>query len=1420
MKIFRIILLFLSWFIYSSLCAQPFINISSYDNNRHGINNNVRCIIQDKMGLIWLSTYDGLYKFDGNSFTCYKASIGNDSPLISNHIEQLCENSQSDLWCLAKNKLFLFERPQNRFYQQSSILNDSLLSQWSIERIYNLSGKTFFTTGKGGVFSVDDKDQSHTPQLLIKESTSRYPISQIVSDKQASCWVFFKDKITVIHQDSLITFRHHFQQMTEMADRYWLISNNGKIAYTDTRYSSPQFLPNPYQIRRIHSSLKYNKKFIYFATDRGILILNTQNNEQQILPLHKADVEPKQLHIDSQNSLWASTDQNFIFKINLATFQTETVNIQTTHQQTQPVIHSFIEDTLHNNIWLCNDEHTDFWFFSKEKNAFVHKESEVLQSSIRSKLLDKDGNLWIGSFEGLKLITFHENKFQDTSVNEEVLFIFKEQNGNIWYSTREGYIRIHDSSFNFLGYLDENGNLTNQKKKFNRLVFHIIEDRKGNIWMAARYKGLLLLKRRGMHHFDIQTFCYDENDPYSINEKNVYTIMEDSYGQIWTGGLEGGINLIQQTSDGKYFFINSRNLWKQWERKEPTDIRCFLQIFPSTILVACDAGLYSFDCKLSNISDIRFYHNRREPNRPESLSNNTALCLLQSTTGKIYVGTSGGGLCKITSNNLLSDSIRFQAMTKIKDGLPSDIIYTLAEDNNQKIWAFCDNNLFSFPDDESTIESYINYQQPNQHRFSMGNCIQLNNNHLLKGYGNGLFSFNPEHISKRQNTPSLYISDITPIEKQNHTNSEPTESMEFPPSERDLSINYSVLDYQRNAPVSYAYRLVGFDDTWKYHTNERTINYMNLPAGKYTFEVRSTNGDGVWVENTRKINLHFIPTFWETQWAYCIYMLIGFIVLGTICYIYKRFYLLRHKLKLEQTMTETKLNFFTDISHEIRTPLTLIDGPVDEVLRDQKLSEESREYLLVVQKNVRHILNMIHHILDFKKIEGQQKHLTLEPFDVQQELGNIMEHFSSIAKEKSIAFHLISHSDSCILWADKEKFERILFNLLSNAFKYTDNGKKIAVTLTHDEKFISISVSDEGCGIEKERIPDLFKRFETIAKDNLFKPSSGLGLAMVKSLADAHQANILVESEQGRGSCFTIRFKKGFKHFEKEKNVEVTLKQSVSHLEPATELSENQQPTILIVEDNDELRLFITQILGTQYHVIEATNGKEGIEMAHIHWPDLIISDVMMPEMDGFNMVKALKNDPDIYLIPIILLTAKSTIDDKIKGAELAVDDYIVKPFSTTYLKTKVNSLLKQRELLRMQILNEAKQKGTAFQLPTTFPQEQIKSADEKFIQELMKVIEQNLSQPTMVIDDIASTFNMSRSLFNRKVKAILGCPPIDLVVNMRIKHALSLLETTDYNISEIAYRSGFNDPRYFSRIFKKMTGKTPKQYQQNKHMV
>ena len=1418
MKNLKICFFYILWFICIPLSAQPFTNITNYDNNQHGINNNVRHIIQDKTGLIWFSTYDGLYKFDGTTFTCYKATIENNFPLISNHIEQLCENSNKDIWCLVKNKPYLFKRPQNIFLQPEAIKNDTIFGYWNIDHIYNLSGKTIFTNRKGGVFFVNDNDHSHTPHLLIQESTSISPIHQITTDKNGSLWIFYRDKTIIIHSNSFSTFNHGFLQTTEIANCHWLFSMNGEIAYTDTHYSLPQFIPNPYQIHRINSFVKHKEKFIYLATNQGIVLLNTQNREQQIIQIPISNVEPQKLFIDSHNHLWVSTNHSLIFKIDLITYQTETINIQLTSTQATPAIHSFIEDTFCDNIWICNDTHTDFWFYSKDKGFFVHEKNKILQSTLRSRFLDRDGNLWLGSYEGLKLITFHENKFHNTSINEEVLCIFKERNGNIWYSTREGYIRIHDSHLNLLGYLNENGEITSSKTKFNRLVFQIIEDRHSNIWIAARGNGLLLLKKEKNNKYHIQTFQYNENDPYSINESNVYTLMEDSYGHIWVGGLDGGINLISQAENGEYIFINTRNQWTHLKDKEPRSIRCFLQIYPSTMLVGCDAGLYTFNCQFDSTNNIKFFHNHRNENIKHSLSNNVVLCLLHSTTGEIYVGTSGGGLCKIISDNLLSDTIHFKTMTQIKDGLPSDIIYALAEDHNQKIWAFCDNNLFCIPTDKTTIESYINYLNPNHYRFTLGNSIQVNNNYLLKGYSHGLFTFDPLHIFKKQNIPSLYISSISPIGKQKSSDNEPTYDMTFPPSERNLSINYSVLDYQRNTPINYAYRLVGFDDTWKYHTNERTINYMNLPAGKYIFEVRSTNGDGVWVENTQKIKLNIIPTFWETKWAWVVYLFISILTFCTIFYIYQRFYMLRHKLKLEQAMTETKLNFFTDISHEIRTPLTLIDGPVDEVLRDKELSNESREYLLVVQKNVRHILNLIHHILDFKRIESQQNRLALEPLNPYQELENIMNHFASIAKEKNITFNLISQSKKCTLWADKEKFERIFFNLLSNAFKYTENGKKITVTLTNEDKYITVSVADEGCGIEKKRIPELFKRFETIAKDNLFKPSSGLGLAMVKSLADAHQATIQVESEPHKGSCFNIRFKEGFKHFEKNKNVEITQENAIVHQETIIDLTENKLPSILIVEDNNELRLFVKQILGTQYQVIEATNGKEGLEMARLHWPDLIISDVMMPEMDGFNMIKSLKNDPDIYLIPIILLTAKSTIDDKIKGAELGVDDYIIKPFSTTYLRTKVDALLKQRELLHTQILNEAQQKGVSFQLPTSILQEKINSTDTLFVQNLMKFIEENISNSTMVIEDIASTFNMSRSLFNRKVKAILGCTPIDLVINKRIKYALLLLDTTDYNISEIAYRAGFNDPRYFSRIFKKITGKTPKQYQQDKH--
>ena len=496
MKNYIISILFFLDITSISTYAQPFINIASYDNNRHGINNNVRHIIQDKTGLIWLSTYDGLYKFDGNSFTCYKATIDNDSPLISNHIEQLCENSNQDLWCLVKNKPFLFERPQNRFSQPNNIKSDTLFNQWDIDNIYNISGKTIFTTNKGGVFSINDIDHSHISHLFIPEKPISYPIHQIINDQQEGFWIFFKDKTIIIHRNSQITFNSSFQQMIETVDRYWLISNNGQIAYTDSLYSTPQILPNPYQIRKIHSSLKYKEKFIYFATDQGILILNTQNHEQQFYHLPISSMEAEQLYIDSQDQLWISTNQAIVLKMKLTTHKLEIINIQTKHPQENVNIHSFIEDTIHHNIWLCNNTHTDFWFLSKEQNQFIHEPINEMNTFIRSRLLDKDGNLWIGNHEGLKLITFHENKFQNKSICEEVLCIFKEKNGNIWYSTREGYLRINDPSLNFLGYLDENGNLTKEKKKFNRVICQIIEDSQNNIWMAARRNGLLLLKKK------------------------------------------------------------------------------------------------------------------------------------------------------------------------------------------------------------------------------------------------------------------------------------------------------------------------------------------------------------------------------------------------------------------------------------------------------------------------------------------------------------------------------------------------------------------------------------------------------------------------------------------------------------------------------------------------------------------------------------------------------------------------------------------------------------------------------------------------------------------------------------------------------------------------------------------------------------
>ena len=532
-----------------------------------------------------------------------------------------------------------------------------------------------------------------------------------------------------------------------------------------------------------------------------------------------------------------------------------------------------------------------------------------------------------------------------------------------------------------------------------------------------------------------------------------------------------------------------------------------------------------------------------------------------------------------------------------------------------------------------------------------------------------------------------------------------------------------------------------------------------------------------------------------------------------------------------------KLRFFTDISHELRTPLTLISGPVEYVLANTKLPADAREQLQVVERNTNRMLRLINQILDFRKIQNRKMKMQVQRINVVAFTRKIMENFESVAEEHQIDFLFETEKEELYLWVDVDKFEKIVFNLLSNAFKYTPNGKMITVLVREDEETVSVGVEDQGIGIADNKKKSLFVRFENLVDRNLFNQSStGIGLSLVKELVEMHKAVITVDSKLGEGSCFKVDFLKGKEHYDEtveflqdDTTVGMGVAEQVTDVlsEGSNESKEETLPdeagedtdakgTMLLVEDNSELRLFLRSIFASEYRIVEAVDGMQGWSKALKFLPDIIISDVMMPEKDGIAMTRELRADMTTSHIPIVLLTAKTSIESKLEGLEYGADDYITKPFSATYLKARVKNLLTQRQKLQGIYRNNL-MTGT---LATTSEEETVEekgpemsSNDRKFMDKLVDLMEKNMDNGELVVDDLVQELAVSRSVFFKKLKTLTGLAPIEFIKEMRIKRAVQLIETGEYSMTQIAYMVGINDPRYFSKCFKQKMGMTPTEY-------
>ena len=628
------------------------------------------------------------------------------------------------------------------------------------------------------------------------------------------------------------------------------------------------------------------------------------------------------------------------------------------------------------------------------------------------------------------------------------------------------------------------------------------------------------------------------------------------------------------------------------------------------------------------------------------------------------------------------------------------------------------------------------------------------------------------------------------------------------------------------------------------------------------------------MDNERILDIVILPSFWETPIAYVLYILFILIIILVAVYILFTIYRLKHEVSVEQQISDIKLRFFTNISHELRTPLTLIAGPVEQVLKNDKLPADAREQLVVVERNTSRMLRLVNQILDFRKIQNKKMKMQVQRVDIVPFVRKVMDNFEAVAEEHRIDFLFQTEKEHLYLWVDADKLEKIVFNLLSNAFKYTPNGKMITMFIREDENTVSIGVQDQGIGIAENKKKSLFVRFENLVDKNLFnQASTGIGLSLVKELVEMHKATISVDSRLGEGSCFKVDFLKGKEHYDKETEFiledaeapvrmgqvvdianssiqsETLIPDESEKIEAVYEedaaKEENSKELMLLVEDNQELREFLRSIFSPMYRVVEAADGREGANKALKYLPDIIISDVMMPEKDGIEMTRELRADMTTSHIPIILLTAKTTIESKLEGLEYGADDYITKPFSATYLQARVENLLMQRKKLQSfyrdslmhinmsvtsgelpastkamaeeekKIVSEREEEQTQLQSQQQPTIPDMSPNDRKFMDKLVELMEQNMDNGDLVVDDLVRELAVSRSVFFKKLKTLTGLAPIEFIKEIRIKRATQLIETGEFNMTQISYMVGINDPRYFSKCFKAQVGMTPTEYKE-----
>lgn len=932
------------------------------------------------------------------------------------------------------------------------------------------------------------------------------------------------------------------------------------------------------------------------------------------------------------------------------------------------------------------------------------------------------------------------------------------------------------------------------------IVKTLYRDNRGNIWGGTYQKGLLQLSPdlKLMKHFPKL-----QNPGGTVSDDNVWSILEDNEGNMWFGTLNGGLFLFD--TEKETFYSCMQDL-PQFLLRE-SFISSLIIDKENSVWVGTKNGAYKYDD-----SENRFRRYPQEFIDGATLSNNFVRDIFQDKSGRMWIGTENG--LTLVEN----DTVQYFSQSS---GLSGNRIQSIKQDINDNIWIATTYGL-NLLQKNNTFRTFLEKDGLSSNIFNSNSGIAFSDGSVAFNTLNGLTCFSLKELYKDEKEPQIVFSDLWingKAVKQNESRGKHisiTDQLTLKYGERSFALGFSALSYLHSEKNLYSYKLVGFDDEWIQAGNEQRATYTNLEPGDYVFRVKAANGDGVWNEEGISLDILVLPPWWNTMLAKFIYLVL---LVGVILFFRnyvvqgERFKNEIEKKELEAQRVEEvahfKNQFFTNISHELRTPLSLIIAPVSSLLtREKDLSSAQRlGYYKTIKKNSERLLNLVNQLLDFRKLETGNWKPKIAKIRLKEFLLELVDKFESSDETGHIQFQLDCKDENIELFADWQMLENIFYNLVSNSIKHAKREEiSIHVGCKATDKDILLWVEDNGIGISPEEQERIFDRFYQ-SKDHGI--GSGIGLAFVKELVELHNANISLKSEPEKGARVELLFKKGADHYPKEHLVEDTKMEIIT--EPEITIEKEQKtsgqkhlPKLVIVEDSTELSSYLKNEFAREFRIKTAANGKEGLKVVEQFNPDIIISDVMMPEMDGIEFCKRIKNKLTFSHIPVILLTAKSNQESQLEGYESGADAYVLKPFNIDILRKQVSSLLEIREQLK-----------NRFALaPMASPKKMdISELDKRLLTKLNKYIDENIQNSELSIEGISKEIGISRSYFHKKLKALTGSSASEYVRNYRLKRAAKLLQENQYSIEEISYEVGFSSPSYFSRSFTKLYGVSPKNY-------